>query len=498
MYSINRKMPEKIRKYYIYPVTEGLVLAMLALFLTSVTSYFIYHHALLAIKAEIKDGLLRTVSGIASCLDGNLLASFDAPEKKDLPEYLATVALLQKARLATKHCTYLYINRMINGSVVFIVDPTPVDDQGKPLFTDAKNLEASVPMTPYDSPSAELLQAMASQTAVVSAEAYSDSWGTFYSAYVPIFDADRRFVGTLGADLRINDMLARCKPIEDATKRAFFVACALSLLCGTLIWFTRRFSLQLNESRFLLLENFLAAREFADQTSISIGRQLNRTARLLNNISTRLEAIKIAPKSEQAVLIDAEHARLASLAEKIQAVGELKCGKITGALNIFKMSDIPAFLSAQISEHCPNHANLVVQIDKEIPAELYGGVETYEELLVQMGQFFLKMFPGKVEGSIKMAHEGNKDVILRQSMQANISEIDSHRLELLKKICDRCKDADFFSDIELAEAVSVPIVRELIYLLNSDIALNMENGQFKITFETLFQKTPEAQDTEED
>ncbi len=498
MYSINKKMPEKIRKYYIYPVAEGLVLATLALFLTAVTSYFIYHHALLAIKAEIKDGLLRTASGIAACLDGNQLASFDAPEKKSLPEYKATVSLLQKARLATKHCTYLYINRIASGSVVFIVDPTPIDESGVPLFTDEKNMEPSIPMTPYASPSTELMEALASQTPIVSAEAYSDEWGTFYSAYVPIFDTNRRFVGTLGADLRINDMLARCKPIEDATKRAFFVSCALSLLCGTLIWFTRRFSLQLNESRFTLLENFLAAREFADQSSISIGKQLSRTARLLHNIANRMETIRAASKSEQAALIDNEHARLTALAEKIQAVGELKCGRTTAELNVFKTSDVPVFLTALMKEHCPNHANLAINIDKEIPQELYGSVETYEELLGQMGQFFLKMFPGKIEGTIKMAHEGNKDVILRQCMQANTSDIDSHRQELLKKLCDRCKDADFFSDIELAEAVAVPIVRELIYLLNSDIDLVMENGQFKISFETLFQKTPEAQDSEEE
>ncbi len=105
MYSINKRVPDKIRKYYIYPISEGLFLAILALLLTSVTAYFIYHHALKAIKEEIKDGLLRTASGIAACLDGDLIASFDAPEKSELPAYGETLALLQKARLATKHCT---------------------------------------------------------------------------------------------------------------------------------------------------------------------------------------------------------------------------------------------------------------------------------------------------------------------------------------------------------------------------------------------------------
>ncbi|MDD3148782.1 MAG: hypothetical protein PHD82_15920, partial [Candidatus Riflebacteria bacterium] len=63
MYSINKKVPGSIRKYYINPVAEGLVLASIALFLTAITSFFIYHHALSAIKAEIRDGLFRTASG---------------------------------------------------------------------------------------------------------------------------------------------------------------------------------------------------------------------------------------------------------------------------------------------------------------------------------------------------------------------------------------------------------------------------------------------------
>ncbi len=498
MYSINKKVPGNIRKYYINPVTEGLVLASLALFLTAVTSYFIYHHALNAIKAEIRDGLLRTASGIAACLDGDLIASFDSPDKKDLPEYLATVSLLQKARLATKHCTYLYINRMEAGSVVFIVDPTPIDENGKPIFVDEKNLAPSVPMTKYEAPSKELFDSLASQTAIVSAEPYSDSWGTFYSAYVPIFDTNKRFVGTLGADLRINDMLARCKPIEDATKRAFFVSCALSLLCGTLIWFTRRFSLQLNESRFELLENLLSAKDFADQTSISIGKQLNRTARLLQNIAVRLENMQEQPKAEIGSLLQKERVRLLSLAEKLQDVGELKCGKNFPELGTFKVVEIVSHLEDRLQKKCENHKSLVIESDKDIPAELFGSILTYEELLGQMGQFFLKMFHGTVKCNFKMLQEGTKEVRLQQSMQADISGTGQKEMELLHKLCNKGKDSDFFSEVELAEAVSVPIVRELIYLLNSDIDLNMTDNRFSIAFETMFQKTPEAQEEEED
>lgn len=96
----------KVRTYRIYPVTEGLFFAVLAMILSSVTAFFIYHHALNAIEYEIKDGLLRTTAGIAACLDGDLIATFNSPDQKNDAKYLETLALMQKARLATKHCTY--------------------------------------------------------------------------------------------------------------------------------------------------------------------------------------------------------------------------------------------------------------------------------------------------------------------------------------------------------------------------------------------------------
>lgn len=498
MYSINKKMPEKIRKYYIYPATEGVFLAFLALLLTAVTSYFIYHHALFAIKEEIRDGLLRTVSGIAACLNGDQIASFDSPEKKDLPEYLQTVSMLQKARIATKHCTYLYINRMVNGSVVFIVDPTPIDEEGKPLFTDEKNLEPSIPMTPYEKPSSELLAALASATPVVSAEPYSDSWGTFYSAYVPIFDSQKRMVGTLGADLRINDMLERCKPIEDATKRAFFVSCALSLLFGTLIWFTRRFSLQLNESRFVLLESFLLAREFADQSSIRIGKQLNKTSVLLKNIADRLEKVAALEPPAIPEKLKQEISCLASLADKIQVVSELKCGKGNLELGTFAISEVMIRLTGKMKQASADGFRLKTGFSDQIPRELYGPVFTYEELLEQMGVFFLKMFSGEVKCSCELVQEGTREAIIRQSMFADISTADNSGSDLLKVLCDRGKRNDFFYEVELAEAVAVPIVRELIYLLNSDVNISLESNHFSISFDTMFQKSPEAEDTEDE
>ena len=498
MYSINKKKPINIRKYLIYPVTEGIVLALVALFLTAVTAFFIYHHALKSIRAEIKDGLLRTASGIAACLDGDLIASYDSPEKSELESYKSMLKLLQKARLATKHCTYLYVNKLQGDKVFFILDPTPIDENGKPLFSDEINLAPSIPMTEYKEPSQELIQSLKEQTKVVSDEPYTDQWGTFYSAYVPIFDRNKKFVGTLGADLRIDDMLARCEPILDATKRAFFVAFILAILCGTLIWFARRFSLQLNESRFHILANFLDASEFADQTAEKIGKQLQRTGLIFKNVADRIKKIRqVESQNDLQGLLKDEEDRLSSFAQKLAEAGEFKFIRRETELDDFSIPEAWKNVKKSLAENQLDSDKIEFEIDKNIPAVIFGAAKTYEELLAQMCSFYLKMFSSRIKCEVLMTREEAKDVFLIQKMTADLSALEDHKIKLLEHLSQEADKEEFFTEIELAEAASIPILRELIYLFNSDIGVAIVGTNFEISFECLFKKSKEDESEDE-
>ncbi|MDN5278670.1 MAG: hypothetical protein PWR01_2635 [Clostridiales bacterium] len=450
-----------------------------------------------AIEAEIKDGLLRTASGIAACLDGDTIATFDAPEKKDSDSYHKTLQLLQKARLATKHCTYLYVNRLLDDKVVFVLDPTPVDEKGVPLFTDEKNLEPSIPNTEYPGASKELIEALNKKKAVVSAEPYTDRWGTFYSAFVPIYDSQKRFVGTLGADLRINDMLARCEPIEDATKRAFFVSVILALLCGTMLWFTRRFSLQLNRSRIDLLGNLNDAKEFADQTSAKIGRQIQRISQIFKKLSLRLKLI--ADEKEDSIRqmkLESERQKLDTLSDKLLEAAELKFSRREANLDNFEIVKVGDGILQKLAEIDSDLPKINFSIDQNIPETLYGPVQAYEELLGQISSFFVKMFATPIECSIKMIYEGRRHVKLLQKVSAAIEGIDEKHFELLELLSREAANEDFFAELELADAVSVTIVRELVYLFNSDIKISINEKRFEISFEITFQKAFEEEGEE--
>lgn len=500
MYSINRKKQITIRKYLIYPLAEGVILALIALLLTAVTAFFIYHHALKAIKAEIKDGLLRTASGIAACLDKDLIESFDSPEKKNLPEYQAMLKTLQQARIATKHCTYLYVNRLQGEKVVFILDPTPVDEEGKPLFADEKNLAPSIPNTEYSEAGPELLKALKEKVSVVSEEPYTDQWGTFYSAYIPLFNSKKEMIGTLGADLRIDDMLARCEPIEDATKRAFFVSVILAMLFGTLIWFTRRFSLQLNESRYFILDNFIDAKEFADQTAMKIGRQLQRTGMIFANLASRINEVKKEKRSEELQkLLQDEENRLSSLSQALLNAGELKFSSKENDLSEFNLNNLIEELKSGLTQNHKLEANRIkFSIDSNIPPAIFGAARTYDELLAQMASFFIKLFPFDIWCEIIMTQEEPKNFTLFQKMRADLANLDQEKMELLKNLAQEADKEEFFTQLELAEANSISVLRELIYLFNSDICINLTKDNFEISFVCKFQKAPEDDSTEEE
>lgn len=497
MYSINKVKPAKVRRYVIYPIAEGVFLAVLALLLTAITAFFIYHHAMKAIEVEIKDGLLRTAAGIAACMDGDELATFDSPEKKDLPAYHKTIKFLQKARIATKHCTYLYVNRMVGDKVYFVVDPTPIDENGKPLFTDEKNLEPSIPMTVYPGASNELIEALTKKISVVSKDPYTDQWGTFYSAFIPIYDKKKNLVGTLGADLRINDMLARLEPIEDATKRAFFVSVVLAMLCGTLIWFTRRFSLQLNESRIAIMDTLIDTKEFADQSSARLGTQLIRLGQIIRNIADRFRfVIDNKNISEQQTSFVSETERLIAFSDKLIEAGDLKINRRETSLDNFKIVEIEDKILNSLKEAKLATDKLSFSIDSNIPETLYGPIEAYEELLIHMSFFFCKIFSGSFACKINMNCEEAHDVTLKHCITADITELEDNRLKLLKHLSSDDKNEDFFAELELAESISVSIIRELVYLFNSDINIELKDNNFSICFDAKMHKSLETENEE--
>jgi hypothetical protein len=498
-YSVNKEAPKEAKKYNISPALEGAALGLFALLLTFITAYFIYSNSMDVLQQEIKDGLLRTVSGIVPCLDVDKIEKFKGYKAEDQfkDDYQQMVRLLQKIRIGTKHISFLYINTIVDGKVYYLVDPIPVDEKGKPIYDDEKSNEPSIPMSPYNDPDDILIKCFDENKAYVSDEPYTDEWGTFYSAYAPIVNHEGKVIGTLGADLRINELMDRCHPMVDATKRAFIVSVSLAMLLGTFVWFTRRFTFMLNESRQCIYNNFLVAKHFADQTSNSIGNQFQRTSGILKYTAQKLGILSKFDSKEMILFnLKIEQQKLERFSDKLLTLGELKYSKREKELCNFSLAEVHQQIIKKLKSrlYASNSIDRIdFDIDKELPQIVYGPVVSYEELVGHLYELCLNQFESKVYSKILMIEERSQDVIIRQSFAVSTEGIDEGRKKLTEAICRNISGDNWGEQLELAESINIPIIQELLYTLGSDIKAEIKDDFFKMSFEFILLKSQETE-----
>ncbi len=495
IYSVNKEPPKKAIKYTISPAIEGFVLGLFALCLTFITAYFIYSNSMEVIEQEIKDGLLRTVSGMAALIDGEKIASFKEAKDAEREDYQEIIKMLQKARLGTKHCAYIYINTVVDNKIYFLVDPISVDEDGKPIYSDAASLEPSIPMTPYEDACEDLIKAAYyDREPTITDKIYTDRWGTFHSAYAPIFNKKKQVVGTLGADLRMDEFKNRCKPMEDATKRAFIVSVSLALLLGTFVWFSRRFTFLLNESRQNIYQNFLVAKRFADQSSSSIGNQYQRTSDILRYEANKLDSIKKSEDKDSLLKnLELEQKKLEKMADKLLTLGELKYSTHRKDLDNFSLLETNKNIIDNIKKelHIEDSDRVTYDIDPTIPEIVYGPVISYEELVGHLYDLFINQFNNPVYSKTTLIDERNKDVVLQQTFSISTKDLDEKHISIAELIAKNIASENWEQQMEISDLINIPIIHELLFVLGSSIKSEIKNDHFIINFEFVLLKSQE-------
>lgn len=167
-----------------------------------------------AMTTLIRDQMLVTANTAAAMLDGDLLGSITADDMKANSENFQTV--LRDLHLFQDHMNmkYIYAVKHVDGkNFVFIADPDPIDPGkfGEPVvYTDA------------------LFQA-SQGTAAVDDHPFQDRWGSFYSAYSPVFDSAGNIAGIVCVDYESSWF-------EDWTAMHTFsilISCVISLLIAS-------------------------------------------------------------------------------------------------------------------------------------------------------------------------------------------------------------------------------------------------------------------------
>jgi hypothetical protein len=236
------------KAYRIYPLQEAIVIGFCVFVAIISTTFFIYHYALGAQQGEIKEGLLRTAKVVSNFIDGDIHEDLAEGQESTL-EYKKAITPLEKTLKADDSIEYLYTAILKDEKVYFILDGTPFGD------ADGDGVEdKALIMDEYAEASSDIIRSLKNQEIVISDTPYTDRWGSFLSAYIPLYDTNGEFIAVLGIDIEASKYFARLEPIKRATTRTMVIGFFISFMVASIVWFTRNFGLKINNKRKELID----------------------------------------------------------------------------------------------------------------------------------------------------------------------------------------------------------------------------------------------------
>ena len=163
---------------------RNFLIALTLLLVTNVlTSITLMTMAKRSLREQIEQRMLDITNTAASQINGDVLRELKA-EDKGTENYERILDILRVYQDNIK-LDYIYgINPEDDGTFTFTIDPT-VDDPG----------EFGEPIVATDA-----LRNAANGKADVDDVPYTDKWGTFYSAYSPVYDSNNDVVGIIAVD----------------------------------------------------------------------------------------------------------------------------------------------------------------------------------------------------------------------------------------------------------------------------------------------------------
>lgn len=190
------------------------------------------------IVQELRNSVLAQVRIAAVTINGDMHESIVASGLNTNPELTTANQKLGDILKASGNLRFLYTYVYRDGAFNFVLDggDTLGDYLPTPIFTR------------YKFPSSLFSQAYRERISIAEDDLVSDEYGTFLSAYAPIYNSNGQFVAMLGADMDVSQYMA-------SKEQIFFV-----LIFGSIMaLFTSGIVYHLMNSRLILARNQLLA-----------------------------------------------------------------------------------------------------------------------------------------------------------------------------------------------------------------------------------------------
>lgn len=231
------------------------------------------------------------------------------------------------------------------------------DDKGRIIFIfDTQNLDPGKESTflkEYTDFPGDVTEAFAGGSLVVSAQPYTDEYGTFRSAFLPILDNDKKVMAVAGVDLDISSLTE----LRTRTLMSFGVALAASLVVVAVLVILLAARVA---SPLLMLAgaaNQVASGDLRRAISVPARDEIGQLAVSFNDMRERLGAV-IGQIREASVQVASSSEQLASSARQLSE------GAQSQAVTLEETSAAVEELTAsvdQVAEHAQSQSHSVKQ-----------------------------------------------------------------------------------------------------------------------------------------
>lgn len=180
----------------------------------------------LVIYGKVKDNLIEQAKGNGMDIAACAAADIDGDAFKLIKEGMEESEEYQQVfdRLA------IYRD---NSSIEYIYTMTQTDDGGLAFVVDTDKEEPAAIFEPYDMID-EIKTALGGKTTADS-QITSDEWGSYFSAYSPIYDSTGSVVGIVGVDISIDWINSQLAKVSEVFLVIGIIVVILGVVCAVLI-----------------------------------------------------------------------------------------------------------------------------------------------------------------------------------------------------------------------------------------------------------------------